>query len=75
MRILPGRINLGTPGLNVGNTIQWAGDQVEKEREKKEGITDIHSFSLLLFLLPSLPDPSPLLLLSPLCLLAAIYEL
>lgn len=63
---------MGTPGLNVGNTIQGMGDRVEKRRVKK---IDICSFFLLFSLLPFLPDPSPLFLLSPLYLLAAIREL
>lgn len=66
---------MGTPGLNVGNTIQGMGDRVEKRRVKKKTSIDICSFFLLFSLLPFLPDPSPLFLLSPLCLLAAIREL
>lgn len=66
---------MGTPGLNVGNTIQGMADQVEKRRVKKKASIDICSFFLPFSLLPSLPDPSSFLLPSPLCLLAAIWEL
>lgn len=36
MRMCPERINMGTPGLNVDNTIQGMGDRVEKRRVKKK---------------------------------------
>lgn len=37
---------MGTPGLNVVNTIQGMADQVEKRRVKKKASIDICSFFL-----------------------------